>query len=170
MSAMSNFITKLENYSDLEVSIIRSTKINKVLKALIKLNSIPKDDEFHFKSRSVELLSKWNKALGAEGAADESAAAASGDKEEPPTTNGVHNENADSEGPKKAITSPTAIDAAAAAVATDAMGADEAAAVIDKMVDGDASATAVSEKAETIHEEAEKDNEEAGDAAVSGGA
>ena len=90
MTAMSGFISKLENYGDLEVSIIRGTKINKVLKALIKLNTIPKDEEFNFKSRSMKLLERWNKALGAETAADESAAPVSADKDDQPTTNGVH--------------------------------------------------------------------------------
>lgn len=66
MKNMSEFISKLEGYSELEVSIIRSTKINKVLKAIIKLNSIPKEEEFKFKSRSQTLLDKWNKLLAGE--------------------------------------------------------------------------------------------------------
>ncbi|KAI9813092.1 MAG: hypothetical protein M1827_004312 [Pycnora praestabilis] len=66
MKTMSDFVSKLETYADLEVSIIRSTKINKVLKAIIKLSSIPKDEEFNFKARSHELLAKWNKILASE--------------------------------------------------------------------------------------------------------
>ncbi|KAL3423557.1 PWWP domain-containing protein [Phlyctema vagabunda] len=66
MKAMSEFVTKLEGYSDLEVSIIRATKINKVLKAILKLNSIPKEEEFQFKPRSQSLLDKWNKLLANE--------------------------------------------------------------------------------------------------------
>jgi hypothetical protein len=62
---MSDFIKKLETYEDLEVSAIRATKINKVLKRLIRLNTIPRDNEFNFRNRSVELLGKWNKILGA---------------------------------------------------------------------------------------------------------
>jgi hypothetical protein len=81
---MSEFISKLETYADLEVSIIRTTKINKVLKAIIKLSSIPKDEDFNFKKRSHELLAKWNKIL-----ADDPNAGPSGDKEEAVTTNGV---------------------------------------------------------------------------------
>jgi len=38
---MSEYVTMLENLKDLEVSIIRATKINKVLKAILKLESIP---------------------------------------------------------------------------------------------------------------------------------
>jgi hypothetical protein len=63
MKSMSEFISKLEGYADLEVSIIRATKINKVLKAILKLNTIPKEEEFNFKARSQALLDKWNKLL-----------------------------------------------------------------------------------------------------------
>jgi hypothetical protein len=66
MKQMSEFVTKLEGYSDLEVSIIRATKINKVLKAILKLSSIPKEEEFQFKPRSQSLLDKWNKLLASE--------------------------------------------------------------------------------------------------------
>ena len=58
---MSIYFTKLEARADnLEVSIIRTTKINKVLKAILKLNSmIPKDEEYQFRRRSIDILSKW---------------------------------------------------------------------------------------------------------------
>ncbi|MCJ1402766.1 hypothetical protein MMC11_005987 [Xylographa trunciseda] len=63
IKAMSGFLSKLETYPDLEGSIIRATKIHKVLKAMIRLTSIPKDEEYQFKKRSHELLTKWNKIL-----------------------------------------------------------------------------------------------------------
>lgn len=63
---MSEFVSKLEGYADLEVSIIRVTKINKVLKAILKMTSIPKEEEFNFKARSQSLLDKWNKLLASE--------------------------------------------------------------------------------------------------------
>jgi hypothetical protein len=66
MKSMSEFVTKLEGYADLEVSIIRATKINKVLKAILKLTTIPKEEEFKFKPRSQSLLDKWNKLLASE--------------------------------------------------------------------------------------------------------
>jgi len=66
MKQMSEFVTKLEGYADLEVSIIRQTKINKVLKAILKLNNIPREEEFQFKPRSTALLDKWNKLLASE--------------------------------------------------------------------------------------------------------
>ena len=63
MKPMSDYLTKLEAFPDLEVSIIRATKINKVLKAILKLDSIPKESEFNFKSRSQALLDQWTKLL-----------------------------------------------------------------------------------------------------------
>ena len=92
---MSDFLGELESYPDLEGSIIRATKIHKVLKAMIKLPSIPLDEEFKFKTRSVELLAKWNEILS-----HDNSAGPSGDKEEEgkaedagpesaPTTNGT---------------------------------------------------------------------------------
>lgn len=81
---MSEFVTKLEGYAELEVSIIRATKINKVLKAILKLNSIPKEEEFQFKPRSQTLLDKWNKLLASE--QDTPAPA-------PATANGVNDES-----------------------------------------------------------------------------
>lgn len=92
MASMSNYIQKLEQYADLDVSIIRSTKINKVLKALIKLDTIPRDEQFNFRSRSVELLGKWNKLMGSE-APIAGPSGPGGDKDDAaPTTNGVHKE------------------------------------------------------------------------------
>lgn len=60
---MSEFLGELEEYPDLEGSIIRVTKIHKVLKQILKLNSIPLEEEFHFKDRSRDLLAKWNETL-----------------------------------------------------------------------------------------------------------
>ncbi|KAK1781119.1 hypothetical protein QBC45DRAFT_78409 [Copromyces sp. CBS 386.78] len=85
MKVMSEFLTKLEAFPDLEVSIIRATKINKVLKAILKLENIPKEEEFKFKPRSQTLLDKWNKLLAGEAT---SAAVLAADKEA--TTNGVN--------------------------------------------------------------------------------
>lgn len=154
MATMSNFINKLENYGDLEVSIIRSTKINKVLKALIKLNSIPKDEEFNFKSRSVDLLGRWNKALGADSTADD---ATGGDKEDQPTTNGVHKEDKESSEEKK--DAPAAATGAVQSTGTmPDTAVDVKETVVDKMVDDDAaSAAAVAEEAEKSAEDVKAD-------------
>jgi len=82
MKQMSEYVNKLEGYADLEVSIIRATKINKVLKAILKLNVIPKEEEFQFKSRSQSLLDKWNKLLASE-PAPSAEVTANGTSEEP---------------------------------------------------------------------------------------
>ena len=102
MPQMSTYIKKLEGYTDLEMSIIRSTKINKVLKGLIKLNTIPRDEEFHFRQRSVDLLSQWNKFLGAEPVDTEGQATSDKDAKATPTTNGVHDKSEEPTEEKKA--------------------------------------------------------------------
>ena len=63
---MSDFLKELESYPDLEGSIIRATKIHKVLKAMIKLPSIPLDEEYQFKDRAHALLQKWNEILASD--------------------------------------------------------------------------------------------------------
>ncbi|KAG8164892.1 hypothetical protein KVR01_005167 [Diaporthe batatas] len=88
VKVLSDYLVKLEQFPDLETEIIRATKINKVLKAMLKLDSIPKEEEFNFKPRSQALLEKWNKLLQEEGPT--SAA--------PEETNGV---NGHSEAPVK---------------------------------------------------------------------
>ncbi len=63
---MSDFLSELETFPDLEGSIIRATKIHKVLKAMLKLPSIPLDEEYQFKSRSIDLLAKWSDILSSD--------------------------------------------------------------------------------------------------------
>lgn len=63
LEGLSHYLDKLKEFTDLEASIIRETKINKVLKAILKLEHIPREAEFNFKSRSQSLLDKWNKLL-----------------------------------------------------------------------------------------------------------
>ena len=84
MSAMAEFFGQLEKYDNLEPSIIRTTKIHKVLKAIVKLASIPKDEELGFKKRSADLLEIWNKRMEGEGEAAAKPAA----EEKAPETNG----------------------------------------------------------------------------------
>jgi hypothetical protein len=86
MDSMGDLITRLETFTDLEGSIIRVTKIHKVLRAIIKLSSIPRDEEFQFKKRSHDLLAIWNKILASE---PETPTAASGTDKDGPATNGV---------------------------------------------------------------------------------
>ena len=46
---------------------MQTTKINKVLKAIMKRSSIPHDEEYHFRKRSVDLLEKWNEVIDPDG-------------------------------------------------------------------------------------------------------
>lgn len=87
---MSDFLSELEAYPDLEGSIIRATKIHKVLKAMIKLPSIPLDEEFEFRTRSHDLLAKWNEILSNDTSAVPAAQKAEGSKSQAPAkTNGA---------------------------------------------------------------------------------
>ncbi|KAF2799105.1 hypothetical protein K505DRAFT_231757 [Melanomma pulvis-pyrius CBS 109.77] len=100
MDNMSDYLRQLEGHQDLEAEVIKKTKVHKVLKAIIKLNSIPKEEEYQFKKRSNGLLTKW---LAAETEiASETLNAAE------PATNGVkHDEekaDADKTEPKPAET------------------------------------------------------------------
>jgi len=148
MLQMSNYIKKLEAYGeDLEANIIKTTKINKVLKALIKLNTIPKDEEYNFRKRSVELLGKWSKILGAE---PPDAAFGSAEKEEKsePTTNGVHEKKGDDvEEPADKVAQP-----------------EEAVEKVSGEVDADAAAKA--EVIETLQQDAEAEEAEVTKAAA----
>ncbi|KAJ3494658.1 hypothetical protein NLG97_g3937 [Lecanicillium saksenae] len=69
MKNMAEYLAALEKYPDLEASIIRETKINKVLKAILKIDTIPREEEFNFKKRSQGLLDKWNTLLASAAAA-----------------------------------------------------------------------------------------------------
>ncbi|KAL1870430.1 hypothetical protein Daus18300_005116 [Diaporthe australafricana] len=93
VKVLSDYLVKLEQFPDLETEIIRATKINKVLKAVLKLDSIPKEEEFNFKPRSQVLLEKWNKLLSAEegpsSAAPEEANGVNGHSSEAPAKEGA---------------------------------------------------------------------------------
>lgn len=63
MEQMSRFIDELKEHIDLEAEIIRSTKIHKVLKQMLKLDNIPREEEFKFIDRANVLLGHWNATL-----------------------------------------------------------------------------------------------------------
>lgn len=64
MPAMAEFFTRLENFTEMDASILRATRIHKLPKAIMRLEAIPREEEFDFKTRSAGLLDKWNKILG----------------------------------------------------------------------------------------------------------
>jgi hypothetical protein len=63
MHAMGEYLGQLEKYDNLELDIIKATKIYKVLKAIVKLAFIPKEEKFQFKRRMADLLEIWNKRM-----------------------------------------------------------------------------------------------------------
>ncbi|KAI8940287.1 hypothetical protein NX059_003988 [Plenodomus lindquistii] len=66
MFNMSDYLTQLEALDDLQAEVIKKTKVNKVLKAILKLETIPLEEEYNFKKRSNDLLGKWNNVLASE--------------------------------------------------------------------------------------------------------
>lgn len=64
MPQMAEYFDGLEAKKDIDTQIIKSTKIHKVLKNIIKLTDIPLDIKHKFKQRSKELLSHWSKMTG----------------------------------------------------------------------------------------------------------
>lgn len=64
--AMVDYISQLEQHADLEALIIHQTKIHKVLKAILKIGDIPREDEFNIRRRLVVLLEKWTDILSTE--------------------------------------------------------------------------------------------------------
>ncbi|KAJ6026686.1 uncharacterized protein N7446_004712 [Penicillium canescens] len=94
MASMATYFDKLEKHADLEVSIIRSTKINKVLKMIVKLNSIPRDEDFSFRHRAMNILSSWKNILDAD------TPAGAIDKDDKPTANGSNKEDDGADTPK----------------------------------------------------------------------
>jgi hypothetical protein len=93
MSSMSDYLKQLELHDDLEAEVIKNTKVHKVLKAIMKLESIPKEDEYSFKQRSNNLLHKWGGSLAVD---PEPAATASAE----PSTNGAKHDDEKSESAK----------------------------------------------------------------------
>lgn len=89
MPTLAGYFTKLESYEDLEVSIIRSTRINKVLKFILKLDSIPREEEFNFRSRALALLNEWKTVL----ASDTTPGAADKHDDDELKANGVHKDD-----------------------------------------------------------------------------
>ncbi|TAQ84513.1 hypothetical protein B7494_g7155 [Chlorociboria aeruginascens] len=63
MDQISGYISKIESYASIELSVIQGTKIHKVLKSVFKLDNIPRDAEFHIKSRCQALYDKFHEAI-----------------------------------------------------------------------------------------------------------
>lgn len=97
MTSMSEYLKQLEAHEDLEAEVIKKTKVHKVLRAIMKLESIPMEEEFSFKKRSTELLAKWSGALASD--------------TEPAGANGVKNEEREkSESAKEASPSEKTVE------------------------------------------------------------
>ncbi|KAK2793454.1 hypothetical protein FQN50_010007 [Emmonsiellopsis sp. PD_5] len=70
MGQMSFFMQKLESYDTLPASIIKSTKIIKVLVHLFRLTSIPKDKKYNFHDRTFKIIIKFRDIIRQSNAKD----------------------------------------------------------------------------------------------------
>lgn len=57
----------LNDTPDLEGDVIEESRVRRVLKNIMKMGEIPRNSDFHFKTRASTLLKKLNRALGIEG-------------------------------------------------------------------------------------------------------
>ncbi|EST08478.1 PWWP domain protein [Kalmanozyma brasiliensis GHG001] len=71
----------VEEYDGMTAEHLRTTKIGKVMKRVMQLSDIPRDDEFHFKERAEKLCAKWG-AIMAGGDAAPKEEGASGEVKE----------------------------------------------------------------------------------------
>lgn len=115
MANMADFFTQLEAYENLEPAIIRATKVHKVLKAIVKLSSVPKDEEYGFKKRSATLLENWNKRMESEvestpAATEETNVAAPVETAKSPATNGSADDEKVAEKTEEADVKPASME------------------------------------------------------------
>jgi hypothetical protein len=93
MGVMSEYLKTLEDIENLEAEAIKNTKVHKVLRAIIKLASIPKEEQYSFKKRCTDLLQRWSGAL----LATETSANASAAPSTSARANGVGSEKSSEE-------------------------------------------------------------------------
>jgi len=110
MQFMSEFFTRLERFTEMDASILRATRIYKVPRAILRMESIPREEEFNFKSRSQGLLDQWNKLLAAEPAPVEGGSNGVNGKEEKkavkPESNGADEKAEKASADEKTATEP----------------------------------------------------------------
>ncbi|CBQ72385.1 conserved hypothetical protein [Sporisorium reilianum SRZ2] len=72
----------VEEFDGMTADHLRTTKIGKVMKRVMQLAEIPRDDEFHFKDRAEKLCAKWGAIMagGDTAAPKESSAEGSGEQ------------------------------------------------------------------------------------------
>lgn len=63
----------VEEYDGMTAEHLRTTKIGKVMKRVMQLADIPRDDEFHFKDRAEKLCAKWGAIMAGSEAPKEAA-------------------------------------------------------------------------------------------------
>lgn len=70
MDAMSSYLKELEGIETPSETVIRGTRMRTVLRKIMKLEGIPREDELHIKERAKNLRTKWDTIYLKEHAAD----------------------------------------------------------------------------------------------------
>ena len=63
LEGVSNWLTWLEEFGNLPPEVIRNSGIDRTLRALIKLDSIPQDEVYNFRTRARELNARYANIL-----------------------------------------------------------------------------------------------------------
>lgn len=59
MESMNKTLKMVEEYSGINADVLRTTKIGKVMRRIVQLSDIPRNEEFSFKERAEKLCDKW---------------------------------------------------------------------------------------------------------------
>lgn len=90
----------IEEYDAMTADALRTTKIGKVMKRVMQLSQIPRDDEYHFKDRAEKLCARWGAIMAGDAPKDAA-------NEEPAKENGDASAHVDAE-PKSEAEAPAA--------------------------------------------------------------
>ena len=57
----------IEEFDGMTAEHLRTTKIGKVMKRIMQLGDIPREDDFHFKERAEKLCARWGAIMAGSG-------------------------------------------------------------------------------------------------------
>jgi len=71
MENLNKAMKQVEEYDGITAEVLRLTKIGKVMRRVVQLPSIPRDEEFKFKERAEKLCDNWAAVFSAAKGASE---------------------------------------------------------------------------------------------------
>ncbi|KAL7415413.1 hypothetical protein BDY24DRAFT_382883 [Mrakia frigida] len=82
MPSADQMFTIIEAYNAMTITQLQVSKIGKVMRKIAALPSIPREEEFNFKTRAAKLMGKWQTQLNSAGANEDGGAHAANGKAE----------------------------------------------------------------------------------------